>query len=476
LALVLISAISSRNGSIKGISMASRAEKTSGDMRDSLTGLADDVSARATITRWQRDWHEAAEKSDGQEAEGSVSSKTTGECPLHAMLVELGRIETVNVAFGETAGDGALIEVAQRIRHFATDELESGVWLAARISGGSFLLVAHGECSRERWEWLAEALADAIALPINNPSANGTLRLSPRIVLMRATSGSTADTMLDVLAEGARRLRNIAGQRITWEGRQAASVGRTNHQLEADLLAAIDRDEIEVVFQPQYRVTSDRLIGAEALARWEHPEVGRIGAGLLFSIAERADFVTQLSRQIAKTALKAAALWPADLRVSINVTPQDLAASSFARDFTALVEESGVAAARVTLEITEHVALADLERAREGLTQLREAGMSLALDDFGAGFCNFHYLKMLPVNQLKLDQSMVSNIDTEGRDLAIFRAIMALARAMDMRVTAEGVEFEWQLDKVREEGCETYQGFLREEPMSPAKFLALAEE
>ena len=120
------------------------------DRRDALTGLADLSTARATIARWQADW-----------------PADTIACPVHAMLITLGRIDTVNVAFGELAGDGALVEVAQRIKHFAADELESnGAWIAARLNGGNFLLVAREPCSRERWQWLAEALADAIALPI----------------------------------------------------------------------------------------------------------------------------------------------------------------------------------------------------------------------------------------------------------------------------------------------------------------------
>lgn len=436
--------------------MASRAEEMTLESRDSLTGLADLGQARSAMARWQREWPAGS-----------------GACPVHAMLVALGRIDTVNVAFGETAGDGALVEVAHRIRHFAADELESGVWLAARVSGGSFLLIAREECSRERWQWLAEALADAIAMPISNPGASGSLRLSPRVVLMRASGEDTPDSMLDTLAEGARRLQGKAGQRIIWASGEHAKVGRTHHQLEADLLAALDRDEIQVLFQPQYCTQDDRLVGAEALARWHHPILGRIGAGLLFTIAERADHVTQLSRHIAKRALEAASEWPKGTRLSINITPEDLAAGSFARDFVEIVEQAGVSPRDLTLEITEQVLLAELDRVSEVLAELRGTGISLALDDFGAGFCNFHYLKILPIDQLKLDHSMVDSVLEDERDVAIFRAIMAMAKALDLQVTAEGIESEGQLDLVRAEGVETYQGFLRAEPMPAHDFLSL---
>ena len=143
--------------------------------RDGLTGLADQASARETIAHWQADWPRGA-----------------GPCPMHAMLVTLGRIDTVNVAFGQQAGDAALIEVARRITTFAADELETSAWIAARLNGGNFLLVAREELSRERWLWLAEALADAIATPIRHPGSAARLRMWPRIALMRVREGDDA--------------------------------------------------------------------------------------------------------------------------------------------------------------------------------------------------------------------------------------------------------------------------------------------
>ncbi|MGI8944335.1 MAG: EAL domain-containing protein, partial [Qipengyuania sp.] len=427
--------------------------------RDPLTRLADIGHVRSTMARWQLEWR-----------------GTEYACPMHLMLISLGRIETVNVAFGETAGDGALVEVAQRIRHFAADELESGVWQAARVSGGSFLLAAREECSRERWQWLGEALADAIATPISSPDMGASVRLSPRLVLLRATEGDTPDAMLDHLAEGLRRLVKVPGKRLAWTSGELAQSGLTHHQLEADLLSAIDSDEIQILFQPQYSCGEDRLVGAEALARWQHPQLGRVGAGTLFTIAERADHVAQLSRHVAKRALEAAARWREGLRLSINVTPADLAAGSFARDFLALVAQAGVSPESLTLEITEQVLLAELERVSEVLSTIREAGISLALDDFGAGFCNFHYLKILPIDAIKLDHSMVEGIVEEPRDLAVFRAIVAMARALDLKVVAEGIENEAQLEIVTREGCATYQGFLRSEPVTSEEFARLSAE
>lgn len=437
--------------------MASLASATDDSTRDRLTGLATLDHARKTLDRWWREWPAGG----------------TG-CPIHVMLISVGRIDRVNVAFGETAGDGALIEIAQRIRHFAGDELESGVWTAARSSGDTFLLALREECNRERWQWLAEALADAIAMPINDPDTGHSLRLWPRVALIRAVEGDTSASVLDTLSEASARIRSLQGHRVVWTSGELAKDGRSSQQLEADLLAAIDRDEIAIRFQPQYSLETDRLIGAEALARWDHPVLGRVGAATLFTIAERADHTAQLSRHIAQKALEAARAWPEGLRLSINVTPADLAAGSFAREFLALVDANGIDPHSLTLEITEQVLLADLEQVSGVLAELKARGISLSLDDFGAGFCNFRYLKVLPIDHLKLDRSMIEGVLEDERDLAVFRAIVAMAKALDLKVVVEGVENEAQRVLIAREGCEVYQGFLRAEPMPAEEFLALA--
>ncbi|MFV0646055.1 MAG: GGDEF domain-containing phosphodiesterase [Sphingomonadaceae bacterium] len=422
-------------------------------LRDDLTGLPVASVARATLDKWQSDYA----------ARGHIA-------PIHAMLVGLGRFEAVNLAYGEAAGDGALVEIARRILHFAEDEFESGAWIVARIGGGQFLVAALEACSRERWQWLADALADAVALPMAELEGAGTLRLWPRVALMRATKGESAEIILDRLAQTMEQVRIESARRVLWADGELTLPGRRAAQLEADLLAALDRDEIEILYQPQFSLSDDSMVGAEALARWQHPELGRIGAGALFAIAERADYVAQLSRHIARRALITATQWGGDLRLSLNITPADLAAGRFAEDFTLLLRETGFEERNLTLEITEQVLLSDLEHAAQSLRSLHERGIRIALDDFGAGFCNFRYLKLLPLDYLKLDRAMVDGIVDDGRDLAVLRGIMAMAKALGLQVIAEGIENERQRAIVAEEGCNLYQGFLRAEPMSPDDF------
>lgn len=423
-----------------------------GASRDAVTGLPGREAARQRLGEW-----------------------LAAETPAHALLIGLRRFDAVNLAYGTAAGDAALAEVAARLKHFAAKELD-GPWLAARGGGGQFLLIASEACSRERWQLLAGQLVEAIARPIAGPitGTGGTLRLSPRAALLRALAAENADSVLDRLAQTLVNLMDQPGRRLLWADGEATRLDRSAAQLEADLLGAIDRDEIEILYQPQFACADDRLAGGEALARWNHPALGRIGAGALFTIAERTDHTAQLSRHIAQAALAGAARWPDGLRLSLNVTPNDLAISDYAGDLADLVAASGFPAGRLTLEVTEQLLLTDIHQAALTLGLLVGQGMRIALDDFGAGFCNFRYLKLLPLHYLKLDRSMIDGVAGDPRDLAVLRAIIAMAGALDLKVIAEGVESEAQRALIAAEGCTAYQGFLRAHPMSAAQFLDLA--
>lgn len=426
-----------------------------GRLRDRLTGLPAADAARERLHDW------------------IVASKDSGENPhIHAMLIGLRRFDAVNLAYGKAAGDGALAELSQRITHFAADELD-GPWLATQGGGSKFLLIANEACSRERWQLVGEQLADVIARPVMLPS--GVLRLSPRIALLRGLEGEGVESMLDRLGEALGKAKRQQGKRLAWADGEVSPPGRSSARLEADLLGAIDGNEIEVLFQPQFSLPDDQLTGAEALARWNHPRLGRVGAGALFAIAERTDHIAPLSRHIAAKALETARTWPDHLRLSLNITPADLAFGSYADVLLDLVRQSGFPPRRLTLEVTEQALVHDVELAAQMMAELSAQGIRIALDDFGAGFCNFRYLKVLPLHYLKLDRSMVDGIASDKRDLAVLRAIVAMARALDIGVIAEGVESREQRDRIAEEGCEFYQGFLRAQPMSAEEFADLVQ-
>ncbi|MEL7196924.1 MAG: EAL domain-containing protein [Pseudomonadota bacterium] len=244
--------------------------------------------------------------------------------------------------------------------------------------------------------------------------------------------------------------------------------------LEQDLLRALDHCEIEVRFQPQFVSHNSTVSGAEALARWQHPSLGEIGASDLFAIAERAHLVAPLSRHVVAKALDEAASWPETLSLSLNITPEEMGDPRFPADFAELIGMSGLNPNRLMLEITEDLLLRNLEQASIALAGLRNLGFRTALDDFGAGFCNFQYLRELPLDALKLDRIMVEGIPGDPKAIAVLRAIMGLGKALDLDVYAEGIESEIQRAAVTSEGCDYWQGFLRAQPMTSEEMLGVA--
>ncbi len=434
-----------------------------GDLpRDRLTGLPMLNGLRAGLLEWDRSRPHSADPVP----------------VVHGLMLGIRRFGAINRAFGIPAGDLALIAVARRLTQFASDELD-GTWLAARGGDDHFLIITNQPCSRERWQMFGERLADLIAEPIAYLAE--TLRLSPCLALSRALPQDDGDALLDRLGQALNVAKRIMGRRVVWADDERPVTGHSATQLDSDLLKAIDHDEIEVVFQPQFMLAradevGDVLSGAEALARWNHPTLGLIGAAALFAIAERTDHVVPLSRHIATIALAHAARWPAHLRLSLNITPAELGLWSFAADMSEAVRQSGFSSHLLTLEVTEQALLADIQLAARSLADIARQGVRIALDDFGAGFCNFRYLKLLPLHYLKLDRSMVDNIVEDPRDLAVLRAILAMAGALHLEVIAEGVETEAQAATVTREGCDYLQGFLRAQPISAADFLKLAQD
>lgn len=420
---------------------------------DLLTGLDNAAAALA--------WLDAA----------GASVAAGGAGTVQAMLVGLNRLQAVNLAFGHGGGDLVLAEVARRISHTLAEELAVPA-LVARIAGGEFLVATDQPLGRARWEWLAQSVGRAIARPL--PLAGDSVRLLPRIALLRAEPGESGAGLMDRLDQALAQMQRGGARRLMWADGSHCSRGRSAARLEADLMGALHREEIAILYQPQFRVAGGALAGAEALARWEHPAMGRIGASTLFAVAERADQMAPLSQAIAGAAMAGARGWRAPLRLSLNVTADDFAVPDFAQGLLQRAADAGFDPERLTIEITEQTLIADFEACATALRRLADRGVAVALDDFGTGFSNFRTLKALPLDTLKLDRSLVRDVAGDGRDRAILAAMVAMSRALSLTVVAEGVETEAQLAVLADEGVDLFQGFLRAGPIGGVAMADLA--
>ena len=247
-------------------------------------------------------------------------------------------------------------------------------------------------------------------------------------------------------------------------------------RLADDLRTAIDRREIELRYQPQVAMATGRIVGVEVLARWRHGKLGELGAERLFAAAARAGLGTVLTAHIHDCALAAVAAWPPALRelsVALNVTALDLAQAGFATDLLARAAAYGIPPARLTVEVTEHEPIADLAGAAARLSALREAGVRVALDDFGSGYASIAWLRALPLDYLKLDGELAAGVQGSEHDRVVVRHVVAMARALALGVIAEGVENEAHRALLEAAGATHYQGFLCAPAVDVAALMAI---
>lgn len=420
---------------------------------DALTGLASRSSAR--------DWL------DGRLAPGG------GGGVAACILIGISQFASVNAAYGHQMGDAILLRVAQAITARLEGILSSDA-LVARMGGTEFLIAFPASL-----EVAAEDVARLILSAVSRPfmAEDSMIRLTARCGIAAPVAGDDASGLLRRASAALADARRSATSEICV--RSGLVPGGDEHdRLDADLRLALDRGEIGIVYQPQYDSLNDAIIGVEALARWNHAQLGQLDAGTLFEAADRADFLLPLSRHIQCRALEEAGQWPeslSKLRLSVNVTAVDLAQADFTGHMLGMIDASGFPRERVTVEITESGLIENIEQAAALLAELRKEGLRVAIDDFGTGYSSLAYLKALHPDYLKIDHSLSRDILGTPRDRIILRAIISMAKSLALTVITEGVESEEQLTLLAREGCDIYQGFLRSRPVTSAELVEMVE-
>ncbi|WP_164541281.1 GGDEF domain-containing phosphodiesterase [Sphingomonas sp. S-NIH.Pt1_0416] len=391
--------------------------------------------------------------------------------PCIAIIVALSRLDLINAAHGRPAGNMLLRGVEARMQAAAAEAF-GDVAIVARAGGPEFVMA--GVADKDRARGIAETLEALLAAPFQAGAV--PIRLGVRLGLAVHQPGEGPSDLLARAGEalGQARASDGAMLRFAHPGNVAPL-----DLLGADLHHAIERGEIDIVFQPQVSIKTGRITGVEALARWRHPTLGVLGADPLFAAAERADLGLALSDHIQQIALQRAARWPADLshlRLSINVTAADVARAGFAQLFLDRVAASGFPIERLTVEITETGLISELDRAATVLDLLRQAGVKVAIDDFGTGYSSLAYLTSLPIDYIKIDRALVSDVDGSERDRIVVRGVIHIAGQLGLGIIAEGVETPEQAQLLGQLGCETYQGFLRAGGLEEEVLVAMVEE
>jgi diguanylate cyclase (GGDEF)-like protein len=417
--------------------------------RDPLTGLADGHAARA--------WLKA------RLIEGEAV----------AILVSVSRYDAINAAFGRSTGDAVLQAVARRIERQV--DADGRHRLVARMAGAEFAILLAAPTSLGEGRFIAGQLVEAIGRPFL--SGDHVITLASRAGVAASDEGDDPAALLRRASAALADAREVDGAPVRVIEPGGESRTAREDRLEVDLRRALDEDRIEIRFQPIVAVIGGEIVGAEALARWLHPDHGELGAATLFSVAERSDYLAQLSDHVQRKAIAAAAAWPealSGLRLAVNITAADIVRPNFADQFLEMVAQSGFDPARLTVEVTESGLIEDLAAAANLLARLRGGGLRVAIDDFGTGYSSLAYLKALPLDYLKIDKRLCEDIAGSPRDRIVVRSVIDMARSLGLAVIAEGVETEDQLSLLAQEGCNLYQGYLCAPPLAAAAFASLA--
>jgi diguanylate cyclase len=388
---------------------------------------------------------------------------------LALILVGIKDLSQINDRFGRANGDAVIQQVGQKIAQFVFEHLPQAE-LVARMPGRDFLIIVAEPAPTKQLEVLAKKLLDALSGEFGESAALG--QISPRI----AIAISEADEYGFDLLHRAKTALSLAysrkGKRIDFADYQSGADLQIKNTIDSGLRIAIEKRKITILLQPQFDVATGRLTGAEALARLQNKELGEIGALQLFAAADRCDLREELSNLIQNAALAIAAAWPAalgNLRLAVNLGAGELD-DGFSNRMLSLLEKTGFDADRLTLELTEESLVRDIEQASVQLEMLRTHNIQIAVDDFGTGYSSLAYLKTLPLDYLKIDKGMTPDISGTGKDRIVLRAIIAMAKALELKIIAEGVEREEELEMLRIEGCDYFQGYLKSPPLSAEAF------
>lgn len=387
--------------------------------------------------------------------------------PLALLVIDLDRFTLVNESFGQAVGDRVLCEAATRITRLVSDQDT-----VARISADSFVVLLVEVERPDDALVLAHRLTESIAAP---------MVLDGRELQVGATAGITlfprdGEDMETLLRNANSALHRAKTQRrggAQFYNPQMTDEAVNRIEVEANVRAALRRNELVLYFQPQFEVNSRRLTGVEALLRWVHPGRGVVPPAQLIPVAEEIGLMPLIGDWVLRAACAQAVAWDKlgyePITMSVNVSVSQLHAGNLVERVAWILKTTGLEASRLELEITESGLMANVAESAKVLQQLKGLGLSIAIDDFGTGYSSLSYLSRLPIDRLKIDQSFIARMVNDNNDRVIVQAVLSLANVLGLDTIAEGVETQEQLDYLIADGCPQAQGYLVSRPIPSDK-------
>ena len=379
------------------------------------------------------------------------------------LCVDLDRFKSVNDTLGHAGGDALLVEVSKRLRHCVPAGDTVG-----RLGGNEFVILHSEVSSEDDIAQMAQRVVAAISRPFDIlgqsvlVGASVGVAVSPR-------DGDSADRLIKSADMALFEAKRAGRGHFYFFDPSLEARARERQALESDLRVAVAQGQFELHYQPYFAARQRKLVGFEALLRWNHPVRGRISPVDFIPIAEELGLITELGDWILKEACKTAATWPKDLMISVNVSTRQFINHDLIGAVEHALSSSGLPAKRLEVEITESALMENVDEVSSTLERLRGQGIGLAMDDFGTGYSSLAYLRRFNFSKVKIDRSFINGLETDSQSIAIVRAIIALCGNLNIEVTAEGVETELQADILRLENCDYLQGFLLGRPTARTK-------
>jgi diguanylate cyclase (GGDEF)-like protein/PAS domain S-box-containing protein len=382
---------------------------------------------------------------------------------LAVMFIDLDHFKNVNDTLGHTAGDEVLVAVAERLKSCLREEDT-----VARVGGDEFLVLLTGISRDSDVAAMARKLLKTLAEPF--PLKKRELFLSASIgVGLYPNDGTDAETLVANVDTAMYRAKEAGRNNFQFFTPHMQEASQERAHLESGLRRALPRQEFTIHYQPILEMSSHRVLGVEALVRWNHPERGLLGPKEFIGLAEDAGLIVPIGEWILRKACQEAMRLQAgafpELRVAVNLSPRQFQDKDLVWTIRRVLAETGLSASCLELEITESIAMQNLDLTGAVLGELSRMGIRIAMDDFGTGHSSLNYLKHFPIHRLKIDRSFVAGMTRDDRDRSIVAAIVSIAHNLSLRVTAEGVEVATQAEVLEALGCDDVQGFLFAPPL-----------